>query len=71
MDTIGSLFIEDITQQMKISQIKWKLLLFDETDFVRLRSVYFCSLRAILFILSQIKKDIFFNIKPDYQIVRP
>ena len=44
---------------MKRSQIKWKPLLFDESDF--LRSVYFlfCFNRAMLFILSQIKKSVF------------
>ena len=30
--------------EMKRSQIKWKLLLFDESDFFLLRPVYFYSL---------------------------
>ena len=49
---------------MKRSQIKWKLLLFDESDFFfLLRPVYFLfsSNRAMLFILSQIKKRVFLN----------
>ena len=54
------------------SQIKWKLLSFDESDFFLLTPVYFFALfRAMLFILSQIKKHVFFKIKPDYQMVRP
>ena len=38
---------------MKRCQIKWKLLLFDESDFFLLRPVYFLFSfnRAILFIL--------------------
>ena len=48
---------------MKRSQIKWKLLLFDESDFFfLLRPVCFLFSfnRAMLFILSQIKKHVFF-----------
>ena len=47
---------------MKRSQIKWKLLLFDESDFFLLRPVYFLFsfYRAMLFILSQIKKCVYF-----------
>ena len=43
---------------MKRSQIKWKLLLFDESDLFLFRPVYFLFSfnRAALFILSQIKK---------------
>ena len=50
-------------------QIKWKLLLFYESDFFLLRPVYFLfSLnRAMLFIVSQIKKRVFF--KPN-QIIK-
>ena len=46
---------------MKRSQIKWKLLLFDESDFFLLRPVYFLFsfYRAMLFILSQIKKCVY------------
>ena len=56
--------------RMKRSQIKWKLLLFDESDFLfLLRPVYFlfCFNRA-MFILSQIKKHVFF-FKPN-QIIK-
>ena len=56
---------------MKRSQIKWKLLLFDETDFVFiLRPVYFLLSfnRAMLFILSVIKKCVFL-LKPN-QIIK-
>ena len=44
------------------SQIKWKLLLFDESDFFSFEAVYFLFSfkRAILFILLQIKKHVFF-----------
>ena len=47
---------------MKRSQIKWKLPLFDESVFFLLRPVYFLFSfnRAMLFILSQIKKHVFF-----------
>ena len=47
---------------MKRSQIKWKLLLFDESDlfFCGQFIFYFSFNRAMLFILSQIKKRIFF-----------
>ena len=49
---------------MKRSQIKWKLLLFDESDifFYLLRPVNFLFSfnRAMLFILSQIRKRVFF-----------
>ena len=55
---------------MKRSQIKWKLLLFDESDFFLLRPVYFLFSfnRAMLFILSQIKKHVFV-LKPN-QIIK-
>ena len=47
---------------MERSQIKWKLLLFDESDFFLLRPVnfLFCFNKAMLFILSQIKKHVIF-----------
>ena len=47
--------------RMKRSQIKWKLLLFDESDFLFLsRPVYFLfSFNRAMFIFSQIKKRIF------------
>ena len=47
---------------MKRRQIKWKLLLFYESDFFLLRPVYFVfSFNiAMLFIFSQIKKHVFF-----------
>ena len=56
---------------MKRSQIKWKLLLFDESDFFfLLRPVYFLFSfnRAMLFILWQIKKCVFFLIP--HQIIK-
>ena len=56
-----SAFIE--ANRMKRSQIKWKLLLFDESYFFfLLKPVYilFSFIRAMLFILSQIKKHVFF-----------
>ena len=48
--------------RMKRSQIKLKLLLFDESDFFfLLRPVYFLfSFNRAMFILSQIKKRVFF-----------
>ena len=48
---------------MKRRQIKWKLLLFYESDFFLLRPVYFSFSfnRAMLSILSQIKNVYFFN----------
>ena len=76
METIVSLYTENIRKLkrgsggasppeangMERSQIKWKLLLFDESDFFLLRPVYFlfCFNKAMLFILSQIKKHVFF-----------
>ena len=48
---------------MKRSKIKWKLLLFDESDFfVSFEASFFLFSfnRAMLFILSQIKKRVFF-----------
>ena len=57
---------------MKRSQIKWKLLLFDESDFFSFEAVYFYFLfsfnRAMLFILSQIKKRVF--LKKTNQIIK-
>ena len=56
---------------------KMELLLFDESDFFLLSPVYFLFSfnRAMLFILSQIKKRLFKKTtttnKPDYQMVRP
>ena len=47
--------------RMKRSQIKSKLLLFDESDFFLLRPVYFLfSFNRAMFILSQIKNMYFF-----------
>ena len=48
--------------RMERSQIKWKLLLFDESDFLfLLRPVYFLFFfNRAMFILSQIKKHVFF-----------
>ena len=56
--------------RMKRSQIKWKLLLFDESDFLfLLRPVYFLfSFNIAMFILSQIKEHVFF-FKPN-QIIK-
>ena len=51
--------------RMERSQIKWKLLLFDESDFLfLLRPVYifFILFNRAMFILSQIKKHVFFFI---------
>ena len=50
---------------MKRSQIKWKLLFFDESDFFSFEaSLFLFSFnRAKLFILSQIKKRVFFKNK--------
>ena len=51
--------------RMKTNQIKWKLLLFDESDFFSFEA-------SLFFILPQIKKRVFFKKnKPDYQMVRP
>ena len=49
-------------KRMKKSQIKWKPLLFDESDFLfLLRPVYFLfSFNIAMFILSQIKEHVFF-----------
>ena len=51
-------------------QLKWKLLLFYESDFFLLRPVYFLLSfnRAMshVFILSQIKKRVFFFSKPKW-----
>ena len=60
--------------RMKRSQIKLKLLLFDQSDFFFSLGqfiFYFFFNRAMLHILSQIKKHVFFNTNPDYQMVRP
>ena len=47
---------------MKRSQIKWKLLLFDESDyFFSFEASLFSFNRTMLFILSQIKKRVFKN----------
>ena len=56
--------------RMERSQIKWKLLLFDESDFLFLfRPVYFLFFfNRAMFILSQIKKHVFF-FKPN-QIIK-
>ena len=57
--------------RMKRSQIKWKLLLFNESDFF---FIYFSILfnmfnnRAMLFVLLQIKKCVFV-LKPN-QIIK-
>ena len=58
---------------MKRSHIKWKLLLFNESDFFSFEaSLFFLSFnRAMLFILSQIKKRVLKKMKPDYQMVKP
>ena len=68
METIVSLYTEKVKRGsggasppeangMKRSQIKWKLLLFDESVFFLLRPVLFSFIGAMLFILSQIKKQ--------------
>ena len=56
--------------KMKRSQIKWKLLPFDESDFLfLLRPVYYSfSFNRAMFILLQIKKHVFF-FKPN-QIIK-
>ena len=48
--------------RMKRRQIKWKLLLFYESDFFSFKtSLFLFSFnRAMLFILSQLKKCVFF-----------
>ena len=58
-----------LANKMERSQIKWKLLLFDESDFLfLLRPVYFLFFfNRAMFILSQIKKHVFF-FKPNQNI---
>ena len=50
--------------------IKWKLLLFDESDFFLLRPIYFLFSfnTSMLFILSQSRNVYVFKKTPDYQI---
>ena len=57
--------------EMKRSQIKWKLLLFDESDFFLLRPVYFYSLLiGPRYLFSRKSRNMYFLKKQTNQIIK-